>query len=253
VPRLSDNIGGLPTADQFDLAVSQGRYPGYSRVRLFGRNDDVDAGTEEMWEVGTARVLPTSAGVAVLVSDDVNDTAAGTGARAVQIIGLDINYNPLSEIVVTDGTTNVSTIAEFFRVNTTLVVSSGASQMNDGNLSVSIGGDLQSFIEAQEALSHQTHYTVRAGFTFFINAFDVNTGRTGAADIVIETQFLIFGTNTWLTASALSVYEGSLVENFMNTGLPEKSEIRQQIMATGGSNFEADSVLAGFLVDNTKF
>jgi hypothetical protein len=154
----------------FNIAVSIGALPGWTALRKFGRNDDVD-GSEEMWELGTTRVLPTSPGALSVVSSSAEDdpdeaTPPGTGCFTIVVEGLDSNYEEISEIIALTGTTPVASVGtDWYRVNRAYGVTAGSGQVNAGNITISIGGDAQAYIEANEGQTHQTHYTVPAGKT----------------------------------------------------------------------------------------
>ena len=71
-----------------------------------------------------------------IVSDNVNDTIAGTGLKTVKVDGLNNAYNPLSEIVEMDGSTDVETVANFRHVHKITPITSGANIMNEGAITV---------------------------------------------------------------------------------------------------------------------
>lgn len=73
------------------------------------------------------------------VSTDANDTAAGSGARTVQIFGLDENFQQASEIITLSGLTPAVSTGLFSRVHSANVQSSGSSNAayNAGTLTVS--------------------------------------------------------------------------------------------------------------------
>jgi len=236
-------------ASNLKLAIAAGKVPGWRSFRKFGMNPDADAGTEEMWPPGTIRVLPSAAAVASVVSDNVNDDAAGTGLHTLRVEGLDVNYEEVGETVSMDGTTPVNTTQEFLRVHRAYSVEAGADGLNDGNISISVGGDLQSYIEAGEGQTHQTHYTVPADTTLFVDHYALSAGRQGAADLAILAQIRLLGSNAWRTISDINVYEGNYTNDKSITIIPAKTEVRQRIVSTA-NNVQASSVFSGYLVDN---
>lgn len=60
--------------------------------------------------------MPTAAVALEMVSDDANDTAAGTGARTVKVIGLDSAWAEIEQTVILDGTTPVALATDMIRV-----------------------------------------------------------------------------------------------------------------------------------------
>ena len=74
----------------FFLAVAKGDFTGYSKISKFGRNPGVkSADYESIWDGSNLYPWPTAAETLSVVSDDADDTSAGTGARTVEIEGLD--------------------------------------------------------------------------------------------------------------------------------------------------------------------
>ena len=250
--KMLSNIGKL-TPDLFALSVSLGHQPGWRNYRKFGRNDDID-GNEEVWELGTARVLPSAAAVLAIVSSSTADdaVATGTGAWTIQVEGLDANYDEISEVITLDGTVSVGSSASFLRVNRAYIVTAGTGESNAGNITVSIGGDAQAYIEATEGQTHQTHYTVPNEHVLMVHGFSLVAGTIGGSNhIILESQIKLFGTNTaWRTISAIDLVDGQAYHSHPNQGatiIPAKTEIRQRAIFSG-SNAELSSIFVGYLV-----
>ena len=237
-------------ASNFKLAVALGLVPGWQIFRKFGMCDSVGSGTYHIWPPGTPRILPTAASVASLVSDSAADTAAGIGARTVRIEGLDADFLPIWEIVTTNGLTPVTTTLVFFRINRAYAVTAGTNETNVGNLSISISGGLQAYVEAGEGQTHQTNYTVPAGYTVIVTDFTLSTGRIGNADIAILSQVRPYGSDyAWRTISDVQPYQNQYANSSSVNVLPEKMEVRQEIVSTA-TNAEVSGVWGGYIVDN---
>lgn len=98
----------------FYLAVAKGDFTGYSKVSKFGRNASVkSSGYETIWDGSNLYPWPTAAETLEVASSDNDDTSAGTGARTVEIQGLDSNWDPLTETVTMNGGTDVTTNNSF--------------------------------------------------------------------------------------------------------------------------------------------
>lgn len=234
----------------FKVAVGLGKVPGYRIFRKFGMNDDVPAsGTEYMWPPGTPRVLPTSVGVCSVSSTAAADDVAGTGAQTVTIEGLDANYDEISETVDMDGVTPVNTTASFLRVNRAFVATAGSGAENAGDISISIGGNLQAFIEDTEGQTHQTLYTVPAGHYLVIDLYTVGVGRmAGTSDCQIEGKVMIDGTNAWRSISDIYKYNGGQHSNAASvTVIPPKTELIMTVASTATT--QAFGVFGGLLVN----
>lgn len=111
------------------LEIGRGRFSGISKSNKSGRNGDIDTTTlpEWIWENGGVYTgFPRgNAETVQLVSTDANDTAAGTGARTVTVIGLDENWLIQSETITLNGTTPATGVLLFRRVHTMSVQTSG--------------------------------------------------------------------------------------------------------------------------------
>jgi hypothetical protein len=109
------------------LDIARG-IPGGRVVRQFGRNTAVvgtfapiaRGGIYRTPQVGSATTLRIKSG------GNANDTAAGTGARAVTLIGLDANGDLISDTVATAGASESSpTTKQFIRLFEAFVSASG--------------------------------------------------------------------------------------------------------------------------------
>jgi hypothetical protein len=177
------------------LIISRGDLPGYSFVNKFGRNDDIDPATdpEDVWDAGGIWVPPTTARLHNIVSTDANDTALGTGARTVQIEGLDSSYNEQSEVVTMNGITNVATVNTYTRIYRMYAVSAGSLLTNAGTITATAQTDLTVTAQISLGLGQtlMAIYTVPAGKTAFmtnIYATMSKPGGTQAATVDMQVR-----------------------------------------------------------------
>ena len=254
---IIDSVGSM-LPDEFKIAVAAGLVPGWRRYRKFGMNNALASGTEQMWPPGTLKTLPAAAAVASIVSDSAEDdpdeaTPPGTGAWTVTVEGLDANYDEVSETVTMTGTTPVLTTQTFLRLFRSYVVTAGTNGNNVGNISTSVGGNLQSYIEASEGQSHQTDYCVPNGHVWLIDLYSVRVGRmAGTTDCQIQGQIKLNGSNTaWRTISDIYLYNGG---SHLNPGtatlLPAKTDLRQLI--TIDTTSQAVGIIDGYLVKSDQ-
>lgn len=146
--------------DGKSLQTIQGNHA--DSARILGINRDISTGTtpETIWPTGGAYVWPTVATTVSLVSDDANDTAAGTGAQSVIIVGLDDEFNEINEVVVLAGLTPVVSTQLFFRINRLIVGSAGTSKNNEGLIIATVDSLTTSTIVATDGISLQVIYTI---------------------------------------------------------------------------------------------
>ena len=97
-----------------------------------GRNADIDVGTEDIWTQGGTWGAPTAARTHDIVSTDANDTAAGTGARTVQVTGLSAAGVSQSEAIAMNGVANVPTVSTYLFITSLTVLTAGSGGQNAG-------------------------------------------------------------------------------------------------------------------------
>lgn len=164
------------------IAMVAGDYSGYAAVQKFGINADVDsAAAEDIWSAGGTYNWLTSATLVEAVSDSANDTSAGTGARTIQIWGLDASYAEQTETITLNGTTAVDSASTYIRVFRAKVLTAGSGGTAAGTITIRVDGAGSTVAEIPVGYN-QTEmavYTVPAGKTAYI--FKVYGSATGAA------------------------------------------------------------------------
>ena len=229
---LLNNTGRL-VSDEFKIAVAMDKIDGWEVSRKFGMNKAVNGSgtTEDCWPPGTVRVLPTTAAVAAVSSSSTDDDAApaGTGAWTVRVSGLDENLLEVSEDVTLNGTSAVNTTQTFLRINRAFVLTAGSNETNVGDISASVGGNLQAFIDSNEGQTQQAMLTVPADKYLVIDLYAVGVGRmAGSSDAVVYGQIK--------TADADA-----------STVVPPGTDARVQITSTAAT--QMDAIIAGYLVE----
>jgi hypothetical protein len=178
--------------------------------RLFGsvKGPATDTLTD-VSSLNTVVTLPTTAAQVSVVSDSTLDTNTGTGAQIVVILGLDENYEPLRETVITNGTTPVLTVNSFLRLNTMTVGLSGSSQSNVGDIVGSINGDDQIEIPAGEGISQSSMFTIPAGYSGILVDYLMSVYRSAGGSSIKEAETLLTlynsTSNTSYTVSELGI------------------------------------------------
>lgn len=235
------------------LAVSLGLIPGVRSFRKFGMNSSADTGTEEVWPLGTIRTLPAAAGTVSIVSDSANDTAAGTGCQTLMVEGLDADYVEIAEQVTMSGLTPVVTTKEFLRVNRSYVMDTGSLRINDGGITLSLGGGAHAYVQADEGQTHMSQYTVPAEHTLIITGYYTETGRVaGSANCSLLGQIRPYHPTRdlgWRTISDTEPYQHLWVNENSFTAVPEKTELRALSVSTANA-VHCVVVYSGYLLHN---
>jgi len=157
--------------EPFDLQVGRGMIPNHQPVQIFGYSTLVGStALGPLWEgltlSGGTYTYPSSAGQVVLVSSSASDTSA----LSVQIQGLDANYNLLSETIALNGTSNVTSVNSYLRINS-LFCTNGT---NVGTITAKIATVLYAQINAGVGQSQASIYTVPSGYSFYLNYIQAN-------------------------------------------------------------------------------
>lgn len=162
--------------------VAQGVEPGTLGVDKFGRNPTASAVGDVMQDEDGPIVIQTTASAVELISTDAQDNPSGTGAKAVLIQGVDINWNPIEKEVATNGlSASVSSLSEFLYVYRGKIVSSGA-QRSAGNILIrKVGaGATMAKITAGFGQTERAVMPVFAGCRMYVDILRFEGSKTGS-------------------------------------------------------------------------
>jgi len=159
-------------------------------ILKFGRNDDLDSGDGEVlvWDVGTTYSYQSAAQTLEVLSSSVNDTAAGSGARTLRLMGVDADWNLQDEYVTLDGVTPVSTVNQYLRVYRSYVLTAGAGGINEGDVTwrVESGGDIQARLPAGDGTTFLSLMPIPRGYEGYL--YDVRVTTDAAPNSEITTR-----------------------------------------------------------------
>lgn len=161
---MGDKVGN-------DTVTRRAKAPpaGASVIAILGRRTTTEGtgSSEDIWEGPTPdRPLPADAGVMMeVVSTSASDTAAGTGARTVDVVYLDANGTEQETTLTMNGTTAVQFATAIRRVLFMYVRTVGSNTVAVGDISLRAqsGGAVYERISASGNRSTSCHYTVPAG------------------------------------------------------------------------------------------
>lgn len=243
----------------FRIEVAAGRVPGHSVNRKFGRNDDIDTGStpEDIWGGGGLYTgIPDTAETIEVFSDDANDTAAGSGARTLQLSGLDADWNEIEETVTLNGTTPVTTSNTWLRCNRQRVITAGSSDSNEGTITLrhtTTTANVFSQIQPGRSQSTILHYTVPAGKKLLLSDIDVVVERTSGSGATASFQLKIRdNANGGVVRSILfgSAERGSRYTSSSTFGeaVSEKNDVWIQIVTVSSNNTSVSGDIGFMLV-----
>ena len=170
----------------FGLEVSKGNVLNHEQFNTFGERTTVltTPKGEDVWEgVATEIPLPNPAGEEMqMVSTDVNDTAAGTGARTMEIMYLDGNGDEQIHEQALNGTTPVDiTVVDISFVNFFHTDTVGSNGVAHGDITIfkkNVAATVYNIVKANENMSTTCKYKVPNGRTLFVTRwYGTQTGR----------------------------------------------------------------------------
>ena len=260
VTNLQQNPSVMPSVsvqgayEPFDLQVSRNQIAGHSTISIFGFNGNITSSTAPitapipMWENATAYTFPATAATLTVVSTATSDNTAAS----VLITGLDANYNIISETLFLNGTTAVTSVNSYLRVNGVSLVSTGTSQVtNVGTITFKQGTNIVAQINPKVGKNQNSIYTVPNGYTFYLELVEVNSDNTlGSGNgMYYNVQQTINGVQqNLLTQGFSSVYV--IDRHFAPIAFPQKTDIQWQIATSSASAILSGAIIIGILIKN---
>lgn len=242
---IASSITRIGRNEPFDLQIARDQIPYHKHLFKFGFNPDINGSEETVWDAGGIYSYPPSATVMTVSSGSTNDTLAGTGARTVFVQGLDADYNEIEETVSLNGQTGVSTSKSYLRVYRAYVVTAGSGETAAGNIYVGTGtltlgvpANIYAQITLGENQTLMGIWTVPAGYTAFIDHFNVATGTTNANQyITVRALQRNFG-GVFRVILKQSIGSGGVADFIIRYPIrvEEKTDIEIRASSSGSNN-----------------
>ena len=191
-----DGHGDIVTAEPFGIRVGNGEITGYSCVDKFGHNHTVGATPAPIAAGGVWNTPQVSGAVLLRVkAGDVNDDAAGTGARTIAIEIIDTSGNLVTETLTTAGASpgaNATTTA--IRILRAYVLTSGTyaavgSESHAADIVIESSAGVEWLTIKKEAIafgqSQVALYTVPLGKKAYITGYSYGVDSTKTPDLYL--------------------------------------------------------------------
>ena len=192
--REVSSISRAGTTEPFGLQVARGQVAYHTPQFKFGFNADVDNSLETVWAQGGLYSYLSSASVLKISSSSTADTSAGTGARTVQLYGLDADYNEISETVTLNGQTAVNTTNSFLRINRMIVRTAGTGGQNagvvyagTGTVTAGVPANKYATVAVGDNQTLMALWTVPAGHTAYLYETHVTAACTTSNKLLTTT------------------------------------------------------------------
>jgi len=234
--------------EPFDLQVARGQISGHSVLSLFGYQSAVGNTKIPVWENATAYTYITSASTLTLVSSSTSDDTLAK----VLISGLDSSFNPISETLALNGTTNVTTVNSYYRVNNMIMTSPGTSQnTNVGTITLKQSSNIVAQINVGIGKTQMSIYTVPAGYSFYLDLAEVNTSNSYTSSNIVTYSVQAINNTTGVKLAVLqqpfvSIYTANRATTpFLYA---EKTDVQWQLVTSTATTVAAGVIIAGKLV-----
>ena len=253
---MSNNIVSSVTRggayEPFDLQVARSQIYGHQQVNIFGYQSAVGNTKIPVWENATIYTYITSASTLTLVSTSASDDTVAK----VLISGLDSSFNQISESLQMNGTTGVTTLNSYYRVNSLVLTSAGTGQtINVGTITLKQSSNVVAQINAGISKSQSTVYTVPAGYSFYLDLAEVNTSNSYTSSNIVTYSVQAINNLTGVKFVVLqqpfvSIYTANRSsEPFIYT---EKTDIQWQLVTSTATTIAAGVIISGKLIQNNN-
>jgi len=170
------------------------------------------------------------------------------------IQGLDANFNPVSETIKVNGTTGVTTVKSYLRINNlTLVTPPSGYLTNQGVITVKQSSNIVAQINAGIGKNQAAIYTVPAGYSFYLDSVNISTDNAYTGT---PLYYNVQAINN-LTGVELTILQQpftalfSIDRNSNPFAYPEKTDLQWQISApSAGSALQVGIVVCGKVILN---
>lgn len=182
------------------LQVRKDQISNLKGVYKFGFNSAIGTSEATISDNGADYDALTSASVVKVSSSSANDTSAGTGARTVNISGLDGDYNEINEDITLNGQTAVNSTKSYIRVFRARVLTAGSGDKNAGDIHIGTGAVSSGVpatsiakISTGENQTLMATWTIPAGYTGYLYSVEFNSNVQGSVYLTSHLKVRPFG------------------------------------------------------------
>jgi len=239
------------------LSIAKGDVVGHSVMSKFGENSDIDTGTtpEDIWDFGGLYNFSITADIDSISSSDVGDT------QDVVVVGLDTNWEEVSQTVTLNGQTRVALSTSLIRSyraynDDTTDFNGNVYIYSDTTLAIGVPVDTTAIRAMVSNGNNQTLmcvYTVPAGKTAYFMTAYVSLSSSRASNASFTLRARPFG-KVFRVVNKIGIMSGGS-STFTRVPavpgkFPEKTDVKIRCEEV---SVNATAVAAGFdliLVDN---
>ena len=223
-------------AREYKTDVAEGLIPGESLFASVARNPGVTTTFADCWGGAGIMVYPTAAEAWELVSDDIADTSAGTGARTVLVTSLDSALLEQTQVVTMNGASAVALTGTHLRPESIVVLTAGTDGSNVGKITLKAvtGGNVRNVILPDIGRSHDGHFTIPSNKEGKVLTTLVLYPKNGSG--LFKNRFKTSNVDAaWVTGSVLPMYQNIVPFDFKSRpSLPPGTDLQLQVNADSG-------------------
>jgi len=215
-----------PSEDQ-KLNIARGLVKGTSVRNIFGYNSSVNNAFKPLWELESVYTYPTQNLTMDVVSTNTNDTDV-----TVKIVGLDSDYNELSETLTLNGTSTVTSNNEYFRINDVITIAGNA----DGNVNVTNSSVTYARIRAGDGRNQASIYTVPANTCFYLYRIDGFSATASGSQYVVFRNEVTNSSNVTFRVAETTFINQMNIQRRLPFKYDAKSDIQFQCKSSASTN-----------------
>jgi len=224
-----------------NIPIAAGELAGYSHINKFGFSTNIGFGGSyhTIWNAGGIYSYASTATIATVTSDDPLDNGA-----VINIIGLDANYNEVSEDITIGGAAGTQL---FIRVYRALVKTPAAGQSsNVGKIDITIDSGTRAEILEGNGQTLMAVYTIPAGKTGYLMKLQASPDKN--TDVLFKLVTREFG-GAFLTKGLFGTFGVPVTYEYpIPLKFNEKTDI--EIQGRAGNTCAAGALFDIILVDN---
>ena len=224
------------------LAIAKGESNGYSVVNLFGYQTGVGTTFIPAWEYAAAYVYPTTA-----ITLTVNSSNIADNGSTVRVVGLNANYDIISEDVVINTAAPNTTINQFLRINDMFFFDTDG---NSGLITASNSGVIYAAIRIGDGKSQAAIYTVPRGYSMYLCRIQAFSADSSSSKPALFRNFTRTPEGRFFTVGR-TTFAGSMnILRVVPFKYEERTDVQFQVSTAQGTH-EVSAFGEGVLVKNT--
>jgi len=238
------SISERGTTEELKLQIARGQIPYHEVRNIFGWQASTTTSFIPLWENATTYTYPTSA-----LTMTVTSASASDDGGTVTIIGLDANYDIISETVTADNGSAPVTTKGFFRINDVIFSNDGT---NVGDITISNGGTTYAKILAGVGRNQASIYTVPNGYEFYLYRIDAFSNDSTSSKPGLFRNYVQYSTGAEYVVARTTFTGNMNIQRRLPFKYSSKTDIQFQLRTKSGT-YEMNVFGEGILIDTTIY